>query len=359
MRRSALLSMSVVAITSAMALPRIVGATQPVPRAYDGPTSVSMEDADVPARETPPVPREVTHSERRPVAGGPAPAVEPFTAVRVRPILDLTITAGAAAPSLVLGLWVERSLPLNVPMPGADADVGRFDRAALGRFEDAPRIASDVLLAVGLAAPLVYHGIEAGLRRRGWGDVRGRGFFVRYGTFLVLYGQTLAINGLLTEILKASIGRPRPYAYLDPDEIDAGSRDELMRAQERFDADWSFPSGHTSAAFAASTAGATLLTLELLGRSRWGIAAAWVGGTAVSATIGAMRVLAGRHFPSDVVTSALLGSAVGAAVPLAHWRPPRPGDRSAGRVPEPRSRWALTPMSGWHMGGLQLRGALP
>lgn len=334
-------------------------AASPASRSYEGPTSIeaphdeaSERPAVSPSLCISPIPRT---APARSESVGSTPAVEPFAELRVRPVLDLTITLGAAAPSMALGLWVDRSLPLNVPMPGAETDIGRFDRVALGRFEDAPATASDVLLAVSLTGPLVYHAIEAGLRRRGWGTVRGRGFLVRYGSDLVVYAQALAINGLLTEILKASIGRPRPYAYLDPAEVDPERREELMRAQIRHDADWSFPSGHTSAAFTASTAGATLLTLKLLGRSRWGIAMAWVGGTAVAATTGAMRVLAGRHFPSDVVTSALLGSAVGAAVPLAHWRPSRPGDRAHRKPP----RWAVAPMSGPSLGGIAVRGVLP
>jgi membrane-associated phospholipid phosphatase len=361
MRRSAFRVMPLVAV---VAVPLTGTAmAQPVSRDYDGPTSVAMEE-DPAVFETPVETDVAEPVPRRRERIRDAPAVEPFTEVKIRPVLDLSITVGMAAPSLALGLWVERSLPLNVPMPGADADVGRFDSVALGRFENGPRIASDVLLAVSLAAPFVYHGIEAGLRRRGWGEVRGRGFLVRYGTDLVVLAQALALNALVTEVLKASIGRPRPYAYLDPDEVDPDRREELIRAQERHDADWSFPSGHTSAAFTASTAGATLLTLDLLGRSPWAIGLAWAGGTAVAVTTGAMRVLAGRHFPSDVVTSALLGAAVGAAVPLAHWRPTRGGDRAsrssrtAGRalaVP----RWSVAPLGGPHMGGIQLRGTLP
>jgi membrane-associated phospholipid phosphatase len=343
---------SLVTVPEAAAAP-----VQPLTRPHDGPTSVQWEDGgrdvEMPTRGI-----EAIVASPSPDPAPVTPAAEPFTEFQVRPVLDLTITIGAAAPSLALGFWVERSLPLNVPTPGSEADVGRFDRVALGRFEEAPATASDVLLAVSVAAPLVYLGMEAGLRRRGWGAVRGRGFLIRYGTDVLIFAQALAINSLLTEILKASIGRPRPYSYLDPDEVDPDRREALERRQERFDADWSFPSGHTSTAFAASTAGATLLTIKLLGRSRWGIALAWVGGTAVATTTAAMRVLAGRHFPSDVVTSALLGGAVGAAVPLAHWRPPRPGDR-ADRRRHGRGRWAVAPMGGPQMGGIRVWGALP
>jgi membrane-associated phospholipid phosphatase len=100
-----------------------------------------------------------------------------------------------------------------------------------------------------------------------------------------------------------------------------------------------------------TTAGATLLTLELLGRSRWAIAVAWIGGVGISSATAALRVAAGRHFTSDVITGALIGMGVGAAVPLAHVRPRR-HDRG------PR-RWSLMPSGGRSYSGASLVIALP
>jgi len=193
------------------------------------------------------------------------------------------------------------------------------------------------------------------VRRRGWSTVRGRGFLVRYGTDVLLLAEALAVNALLTEVLKTAIRRPRPYTFLDPADVDPSQREALVDAQSGNNADWSFPSGHTSTAFTAATAGATLLTLELLGRSRWAIALAWVGGMSVATTTGVLRVAAGRHFPSDVLTSALLGTAIGAAVPLAHWRPVPAGDfaRAPGRS------WALLPVNGRGYTGASLVVQLP
>jgi membrane-associated phospholipid phosphatase len=262
----------------------------------------------------------------------------------VRPALDLTITIATAAPSFALGLWVEPALPNRVPRPGTEADVAKIDRIALGRYETAPKIASDVLLATSIAAPLVYHAIEAGLRRRGWSPLRGRGFLARYGTDVLILAESFAINALLTEVLKAAIRRPRPYTFLAPEEVDPAVREQLIADQQDNDADWSFPSGHTSTAFTAATAGATMLTLELLGRSRWAIALAWVGGLSMAGTVAALRVAAGRHFTSDVITSALIGTGIGAAVPLAHWRPTPAGDWARGPLRD--RRWALLPQSG-------------
>lgn len=284
-----------------------------------------------------------------------APAVEPSEPVRVRPLLDLTITLGIAAPTAALGLWVDPSLSGEAPTPGVEPDVGKFDRVALGRFSTAPNIAADVLVAVAVAAPFTYHAVEAAMRRRGWSNVRGRGFLVRYGTDVVIIAQTMAINTFVTQLFKSSIRRPRPYAYLDPSEVDPELHDALVSAQSSHLAARSFPSGHTSTAFAATTAGATLLTLELLGRSRWPIAVSWAGGLALASTVGTLRVVSGKHFPSDVVTGALIGIAAGTAVPLAHWHPPRVGDVGRRRSTEP-PRWTLVPRTSSQFAGLILIG---
>lgn len=342
---------------------------RPDPRAYDGPTSVDdRHDTSFPrvtvqvSAESSAPPMVVAPPRVAPPSGPPPqpasrlPAAEPERQLRIRPVLDLSIVIGAAAPSLALGLWVTPSLPRAAVVPGSPDDVGRLDRGALGRFDDASATASDALLGVSIAAPLVVHALEAGLRRRGVSSVRGRGFLPRYGTDLVIYAEVLAINGLLTQILKASIRRPRPYTYLDPEDVDPSQREELIDAQSSVEATWSFPSGHASTAFAASSAGATLLTLELLGRAHWAIAVAWIGGTGIAATTGALRVLSGRHFTSDVVTSSLFGTAVGIAVPLAHWRPPRSGDVVRERAPR---RWALAPLRTRGGGGLSVVGSLP
>ncbi len=338
-------------------------AVEPETRAYAGPVAAPSIDAPVPRvaeRREPSSPEPVDAIPEGPAEPPPPlamtprrPPAEPRQEVHVRLGLDLAITLGLAAPTAAMGIWVEPSLPDRVPMPGDESDIGSFDRIALGRFEQAPKIASDVLLAVAITSPFVYHAIEAGVQRRGYSRIRGRGFIARYGTDLVILAQTLSVNAFVTQILKTATRRSRPYTYMDPSEVPESDRQDLIDSQTGTQADWSFPSGHTSTAFAATTAGATLLTLELLGRSKWAIACAWVGGLGVSSTIAVMRVAAGRHFPSDVVTSALLGMGIGVAVPLAHWRPTPPGDRVQRRGPQ---NVAITPFAGRDVMGLRVGG---
>lgn len=267
-----------------------------------------------------------------------APEPAPFRRVRVRPVLDLAITVALGAPTTAISLWVIPAVPNADVTPGSTPAVERIDRVALDRFSPPHDIASDVTAAVSVVGPIAYLGAAAALQRRGWGNVRGRGFLVRFTTDMVIVAQTMAANVFVTQLFKLAARRPRPFAYIDPDEIDATLRGELVEAQSSTSVDRSFPSGHTSSAFAATTAGATLLTLELLGRNRAAIALAWVGGLGVATTTAVLRVGAGRHFTSDVLAGAAIGLGVGAAIPLAHWRPPRAGDLApiARRLPSIR-----------------------
>jgi undecaprenyl-diphosphatase len=102
----------------------------------------------------------------------------------------------------------------------------------------------------------------------------------------------------LTEVLKAAVGRPRPVLYTDeaPAAINAGSAR-------------SFPSGHTSVAFALAT------SYWLARRDKYGNPGVlgWLA-FGVATGVGVSRVAAGKHFPSDVFAGAVLGTASGLVV---------------------------------------------
>ena len=103
------------------------------------------------------------------------------------------------------------------------------------------------------------------------------------GIFMV---EALCVNAFTTTALKLAFKRDRPfvtYPYLDK-QADAGS--------------YSFPSGHTSSAFALAT------SLSLAFPKWYVIAPAYLYASAA----GYSRMHLGVHYPSDVLAGAIVGA---------------------------------------------------
>lgn len=104
--------------------------------------------------------------------------------------------------------------------------------------------------------------------------------------------------------IKALVHRSRPVLYTSGAAAAANDRDSRM----------SFPSGHATVAFAMAAA-----YLEMARRDHAPHVtrnAILLFGTATA--VSALRVAAGRHFPTDVLAGALLGSGVGFVVARLH-----------------------------------------
>lgn len=103
-------------------------------------------------------------------------------------------------------------------------------------------------------------------------------------------GISFATAAAITEIVKFSVHRPRPYN---------GYPDDLIPVKRTLG--YSFPSGHTSLTFAVAT------SLSLC-YPKWYVitpSILWAGGVAFS------RLYLGVHYPSDVITGMLVGVASG------------------------------------------------
>ena len=113
----------------------------------------------------------------------------------------------------------------------------------------------------------------------------------------VYTAAALVLDALLCNvILKPLIARPRPFDFYD-----VFLRSDILIALPN---DFSFPSGHTAAAFAFSTA----IFCE---NKKCGAAA-----YAFSVLMGYSRLYLTVHYPSDVFVGAVLGIACGAAAVL-------------------------------------------
>src|SRR5262249_16673443 len=77
-------------------------------------------------------------------------------------------------------------------------------------------------------------------------------------------------------------------------------------------------SSHAAMSFGAAVAGAYLLSVSNPNPAARGVA--WGTGFALAAATSNLRVRAGRHFYSDVLLGAAIGTAIGYAVPALHAR---------------------------------------
>jgi membrane-associated phospholipid phosphatase len=229
----------------------------------------------------------------------------------VRVDLPLTLAAGA--------LWLGSDLVGDHFAPDGcrwcasngldDAFRDAFHWENTGAAHDA----SNVLAYVALPAA------EVGLLAlAAWRDGR-RGELA--GNVLVV-GEAVAISGVLGQLVKYTVGRERPYVHALPPA-------EKSATDDPGDNNLSFYSAHTSFAFALATAAGSVATL----RGYRMAPAIWAVGTAAALTIGYLRIAADRHYFTDVVTGAAVGTAVGVGVPFLFHRQRRPGASELTLVP--------------------------
>ncbi|MGI8496067.1 MAG: phosphatase PAP2 family protein [Gemmatimonadaceae bacterium] len=125
---------------------------------------------------------------------------------------------------------------------------------------------------------------------------------------LGLHGTEAIVIGLgVTSVLKYTVGRARPYVARNPHDygFGRGLHDERYR---------SFPSGHTLIAFAAAAA-VTQETSEFWSHSTWYVAPAMYGGATL---VGLSRMYNNKHWASDVIMGAAIGTFSGLKVVKYH-----------------------------------------
>jgi len=146
-----------------------------------------------------------------------------------------------------------------------------------------------------IGLPVYAIGIEAGLVWLGkdQGDAALQ--------LALISAEALAINGFISRVVQKSVGRARPDAQ--PGEPD----------------NTAFFSGHTSTAFTMASA----LCVQHSRLAIYGNAADQIvcpAALAVAATTGLLRIVADRHWASDVIAGAIFGTVLGAGVSWAHLR---------------------------------------
>lgn len=125
---------------------------------------------------------------------------------------------------------------------------------------------------------------------------------------VVVMGESVALAAVINQTTKFVAGRERPYAR-----DDAGT--------DR-DGNLSFFSGHATMAFSLATSAGMIASLK----GERSAPLVWATGMSLAVTTAYARVAADKHYLSDVLVGALVGTTVGIAVPLFH-RPSSYGGR--------------------------------
>lgn len=208
---------------------------------------------------------------------------------------DATIT-GIGLSLNVLGL----ALLNNAEKPNAleisalnRNDIWAFDRGATFKNSASAGNWSDILLYSASTIPFLTY-FDKTCRAEG-------------GTIALMAVETWLITNGITNIVKATTKRYRPFVYNEQFSLE----EKLATGSRR-----SFFSGHTSSTTALSffTAQVYIDTHPDM-KNKWIV---WTMGAAIPATIGYLRYEAGKHYPTDIISGYLVGATIGYLIPKIH-----------------------------------------
>ena len=149
---------------------------------------------------------------------------------------------------------------------------------------------------------------------------------------VLLVGEAVVVAQSINQVAKFALARERPFVHYLPSAPD-GVR-ELTASPS--DDNLSFFSGHSTLAFSIATSSATVATL----RGYRLAPVLWASGLAQAAAVAYLRIGADKHYFSDVMLGALVGSAIGIGLPMLFHRPRgrRRRRRPAAASPRPARR---------------------
>jgi membrane-associated phospholipid phosphatase len=125
-----------------------------------------------------------------------------------------------------------------------------------------------------------------------------------------IIGESAVVSAALVQGVKLVAARKRPYVRYGTGET-SGAYDVTDPATLT-----SFPSGHAAWVTSLAVATATTLTLQESPTAPW----VWGAAAVASVTGASLRMMAEKHYFTDVAAGALIGGACGVIVPLLHRR---------------------------------------
>ncbi len=232
-------------------------------------------------------------------------ATSPVYELRHDRTADLAVTGSAALLWLSSETFLKRSL---APATCRWCDRDEAGANTLSRFDASGRTlqwnlsqqktADTMSNAVGFALlPLAVLGTDAFLAHES-GALEG------FGTDALIVGESVALALVFNQVVKFWAGRERPFVHVLP----AGGK---ALTEHPSDNNLSFFSGHTTFAFALTSSAATVA--ELRGYKRaWLV---WAIGLPFAIATPYLRLAADKHYLTDVLVGAAVGSAFGVGIP--------------------------------------------
>ena len=200
-----------------------------------------------------------------------------------------TIMIGSGVGLMGVGLFYDFSIPALTEDEIAHLskdNLNPLDRSATNNWSPSASKMSDILLFTYEALPLSF-----------LFDKKIRDDFNSY----VILGAETAIFSLGANILaKGVFKRPRPYVYNT--DIPLGIK-TTTRARR------SFYSGHTTIAFTSAVLTSKLYE-DYFPNSKWRTTI-WTTSILGASLVGYLRYSSGQHFPTDIITGAVMGSLFG------------------------------------------------
>ncbi|MFP2958278.1 phosphatase PAP2 family protein [Myxococcus sp. 1LA] len=176
----------------------------------------------------------------------------------------------------------------------------RWGRGLAGSTPDARKRAHNWSNIIGFAAlPAGVLGIQYAMGNSSGAPSR---YFAQDATIIV---QSAVFASLANQTVKFIAGRERPFVHVL-------SEDQKGLTDHPNDNNLSFYSGHTNLAFSLVVSAGTVAAMRGYKHQAW----IWAVGVPVATSVGLLRMGADKHYLTDVATGALLGSAVGFAVPM-------------------------------------------
>jgi membrane-associated phospholipid phosphatase len=267
------------------------------------------------ADETPPA--SASPAQDVGVTPSPPASPEPYSPPRLTKLsydwaIDGIVTGGLAASTITLMLLNDSLAPKVCKWcdPGAwEGDLSKSVRWANPGTANTLSDAMQIVVPLGVMGFGLIQGYRLDDPAAGWSSV-------------LLIAEATSLAMLASTIVKYAVGRERPYVWQGNPDLYPGSAS---------DANVSFFSGHTTLVFAVVVSGSTLFFMQGMPGAPYVLGF----GLAAAAFTGYLRMAAAKHYLSDVVVGAAVGSLVGWAVPYLFHRPGKGAPQAGDLLPAP------------------------